>query len=291
MNRRQSNSIVPWSYGGVTPRRPSRNSASSQATVFDMGALMDLAVRGKQLYADAAPFPHIVIRNAGARRAIEACAKAFPSVSDPCWFSYPVFDRTQHNKQVMWNTSQIPFQVLNVISELNSEPFLIFLKALTGVRELVPDPTLYGGGMHQTANGGWLDLHVDHDFNPNLQLYRRVSVLLYLSSWRAEYGGNLELWEGYRDQQDNLVRCTRSVVPNFNTMVIFTNSETSYHGYPEPIRCPSNLTRKSLAIYYCSTEKHPSYSKTAHHRARFVRLPGTRLDKPSEEWYKERASF
>lgn len=259
-----------YSARGLTSNHPAISLFSQMPAVFNLSAVMALAFKERALYAQATPFPHLVLKNAGEPTAIRACAKAFPRFEDSRWFTYPTADRSQQNKQVMWDITRMPPQVVRVISELNSEPFVQFLETLTGISNLVPDPSLYGGGMHQTRHNGRLDIHVDHDFNPNLQLFRRVSVLLYLSPWRSEYGGNLELWEGYRDEEDHLVRCARSIMPSFNTMVIFTNSETSYHGHPGRVRGPLGLIRKSLAVYYCSAEKHPSYSDTEHHRARFV---------------------
>jgi hypothetical protein len=41
-----------------------------------------------------------------------------------------------------------------------------------------------------------------------------------------------------------------TVEPVFNRMVIFTTSDTSYHGHPEPLRCPPGRSRRSLALYY-----------------------------------------
>ena len=33
-------------------------------------------------------------------------------------------------------------------------------------------------------------------------------------------------------------------------MVIFNTTETSFHGHPEPLNCPADRSRKSLALYY-----------------------------------------
>jgi hypothetical protein len=40
--------------------------------------------------------------------------------------------------------------------------------------------------------------------------------------------------------------------PIFNRCVIFTTTDTSYHGHPVPLTCPPGVTRKSLALYYYS---------------------------------------
>ena len=39
--------------------------------------------------------------------------------------------------------------------------FIDFLKTLTGIRGILPDPFLEGAGIHLTASGGKLDIHAD----------------------------------------------------------------------------------------------------------------------------------
>ena len=33
-------------------------------------------------------------------------------------------------------------------------------------------------------------------------------------------------------------------------MVIFTTSNVSFHGHPDPLQTPEDVTRKSIALYY-----------------------------------------
>ena len=39
----------------------------------------------------------------------------------------------------------------------------------------------------------------------------------------------------------------------FNTMVIFSTTDFSNHGHPDPLNCPIELSRKSIALYYFSS--------------------------------------
>lgn len=45
-------------------------------------------------------------------------------------------------------------------------------------------------------------------------------------------------------------RCVTKISPQFNRLVIFNTTVTSYHGFPEPLNCPEGVTRKSIALYY-----------------------------------------
>ena len=47
-------------------------------------------------------------------------------------------------------------------------------------------------------------------------------------------------------------RCIKKIAPIFNKMVIFSTTDFSNHGHPDPLACPNNISRKSLALYYFS---------------------------------------
>lgn len=237
---------------------------------FDPCILETVSTHLSQQYRCAAPFPHIELKNFACQGCLQRVARIFPGNNDLRWFHYPN-NAYQSDKRVIWNLNLMPESIVGLIKVLHSKMFVTFLQTLTGIRNLIADPSLYGGGLHQTGDGGRLELHVDHDFNPNLNLYRRVTVLVYLSNWRADYGGNLELWRGYREgRRDVVVERAKTIVPTFNTVVVFTNSESSYHGYPQVIRCPMSRYRNTIATFYASPDPHPSYSRTQHHKSRFV---------------------
>jgi Rps23 Pro-64 3,4-dihydroxylase Tpa1-like proline 4-hydroxylase len=131
------------------------------------------------------------------------------------------------------------------LQELNSAEFLKFLESLTGIEGLIGDPYYEGGGIHETKKGGFLKVHTDFNYHKKLKLDRRINLLLYLNSdWKEEYGGHLELWD------TDMSSCRRKLLPVINRMVIFSTTDFSYHGHPEPLSCPDNRSRRSLAFYY-----------------------------------------
>ena len=137
---------------------------------------------------------------------------------------------------------------------LNSEPFLEFLQELTGIEEkLIPDPYFEGGGYHETKQGGFLKVHADFNKHMDTKLDRRLNVLIYLNKdWEDSYGGHFELWNR------EMTKCVTKVSPEFNTMAIFSTTDFSYHGLPNPLNCPPDRSRKSLALYYYSNGR-PSH--------------------------------
>ena len=129
---------------------------------------------------------------------------------------------------------------------LNSQPFLEFLQHLTGIKEtLVPDPYFEGGGFHEIKPGGYLKMHVDFHKHKQMKLDRRLNILVYLNEdWKEEYGGNFELWE--RDMS----KCATKILPVFNRLAMFSTTDYSWHGHPDPLTCPPDRSRRSLALYY-----------------------------------------
>ena len=63
----------------------------------------------------------------------------------------------------------------------------------------------------------------------------------------ASLAGSLELWD--KDMKE----CKQKILPSFNKMVIFSTTDFSNHGHPDPLTCPDNISRKSLALYYFSS--------------------------------------
>lgn len=59
-----------------------------QIFFFDAVALKELALRNKDVYAKAAPFPHIVLDNFLPENAANALLEEFPGPNDISWINY-----------------------------------------------------------------------------------------------------------------------------------------------------------------------------------------------------------
>ena len=110
------------------------------------------------------------------------------------------------------------------------------------------DPHLEGGGLHEIKSGGVLKIHTDFNRHPFLNLDRRINVLIYLNkNWLESYGGHLEFWN------KDMSKCEKKISPSFNTIAIFSTTDFSNHGHPNPLNCPKEISRKSIALYYFSS--------------------------------------
>ena len=205
-----------------------------------------IARKEKEKYISAYPFPHITIKNFFSNDFLSQVLNDFPDLSK------------LHATQNYNNQNEIKFannkydnfsdKIKFFFDFLNSGTFLYFLQSLTLIKEtLVSDPYLNGGGLHEIKRGGVLKIHTDFNRHPFLDLDRRINVLIYLNkSWQQTYGGHLELWD------KNMKVCGKKILPDFNTMTIFSTTDYSNHGHPDPLKCPADLSRKSIATYYFS---------------------------------------
>ena len=174
----------------------------------------------------------------------------FPSPCHDCWLERDVVN--QPKKLGIGHVSRLegvsPF-LHNILFAFNSYPFIHFLESLIGIPKLLPDPNFSGAGVHQTLQGGKLNVHTDFNYLEKIGLYRRVNVIFFLNKeWGENYGGELELWDAEKKA------CVTKIEPIFNRIAIFATNKKTYHGHPKPLSVPDGVTRKSLAIYYYTSD-------------------------------------
>jgi hypothetical protein len=234
--------------------------------------LLRVARENSAGYAAAKPFPHIYFDDFLPREAAEAALRDFPEPRQAKWSE---FDTPQEKKMAFDIVERLPVSVRSVLYFMNSRPMLEFLEVLTGIKGVIPDPYYVGGGLHQIKPGGRLAVHADFNHHAKLNLERRINVLIYLNKdWIEEYGGHFELWN------KDMTAAEQKVLPIFNRCAIFSTTSTSYHGHPNPLTCPPDRTRKSLATYYYSNGR-PEDELRESHSTLFVRRPGEVEEKPN----------
>jgi hypothetical protein len=192
----------------------------------------------------------------------------FPKPVDIKWHNY---DRQTEKKLASYDERTFGKNTRSLFYQFNSKPFLEFLSTLTGIPNLISDPYLRGGGLHQIKRGGFLKIHVDFNKHDHLDLDRRLNVLLYLNTnWKEEYGGHLELWD------KDMKQCGSKILPVFNRCAIFSTTSFSFHGHPELLQCPEGMTRKSMALYYY-TQGRPSNEVVGIHPTVFKERPTEKI--------------
>ena len=200
-----------------------------------------------ELYKSAVPFPHLVIDNFLKEESANSILSNFKLSKS--WINYSFINNKKH-----WGLSDKKYMnedCQEVFEELGSEEFVNFLSKITNTKNIFLDKSLNTGGLAQVFNGGKCSMHTDFNSHAIQKRWRRVfNILIYFNkNWLEEYNGQLEFWD------ENLKKKISSVSPIFNRCLIFKTDKKSYHGYPETINIPSNMSRKCLNGWYFIEEE------------------------------------
>ncbi|MFG2072151.1 2OG-Fe(II) oxygenase [Nonomuraea maritima] len=240
----------------------------TQSFAFSRDKLIPLAESHRESFLKATPFRHVVIDDFLPAEVLEPVLAEFPEPRDPEWQR---FDNAKEVKLALADTERMGPATRHLLAEFNGQVFVDFLEKLTGIEHLVSDPHFDGGGLHQIKPGGFLKVHVDFNRHRRLNLDRRLNGLLYLNKdWEESYGGHLQLWN------KDMTLCEHKILPVFNRFVVFATTDDANHGHPDPLTCPDDRARRSMALYYY-TNGRPEDEALDGHDTKFKQRPG-------EEW-------
>jgi hypothetical protein len=224
-------------------------------------------------FAQAMPYPHLVLDGLFDPAFLRGVAASYPGGDDPRWHRFA--DQSREVKLQIDDDRHFPAPVAELVRTLNGAPFLRLLAEATGIPGLIPDPYFYGGGMHQILPGGKLAIHADYNLHPVMRVERRLNLLVYLNEgWEDAWGGHFEMWDR------GMAACERRVAPAFNRTVVFRTDGTSYHGHPDPLACPPDRARRSVALYYYTQAAEGAESQGTGHSTLFRERPGEAFADP-----------
>jgi hypothetical protein len=192
-------------------------------------------------------------------------AAAYPSFGRAAGMGKQFKAVNENRKVQIVDYASFPDPVKRLSDALSEQGFLDDLAYITGTPGLIWDHEFVGGGMHETARSGWLDVHVDFNVHEELKAHRRLNILIFLNpGWDESWGGTLELWD--RDVQTR----EHAIAPIHNRCVVFETSDLSWHGVTA-VDCPPGVVRKSYAAYYYTAQAPEGWdgqSRTTVFRAR-----------------------
>lgn len=198
----------------------------------------------RQAMDTAQPFAHLVLDEVFNPELLRLVHEEFDLYGPRQW-------RVVHSGQQATHRS-LPQASMGPASELyfglvNSRWFVRLLSAVSGVEDLITDPDLHGGGLHETRKGGHFGIHRDFDRHPRFGLDNEMVFITYLNEgWDPQWGGALEFWDAHAK------RCVSSVDPVFGRSVLLRHGPRSFHGHPAPLAVPEGRARRSVATYYYS---------------------------------------
>jgi hypothetical protein len=107
-------------------------------------------------YRAASPYPHLVLDEFLEAGLAEKAAREFPPIDPTTWNNY-----LHVNERKFSNTDPATWgpTLQAILEQLNSPRFVRIVEQLMGVDNLFADPSLEGGGLHQSSTGGFLNIH------------------------------------------------------------------------------------------------------------------------------------
>jgi Rps23 Pro-64 3,4-dihydroxylase Tpa1-like proline 4-hydroxylase len=235
---------------------------------IDFNSLAERLADIKAEYQAKKPFRYVIFENFFYPNKAELIHQNYPSIRDGKWDGTTYLDQKNKFQKTTFESGSV---MDRVFKELNSSTFLNWLQEVTEIEDrLVGDDELFGGGLHQSVNGAFLNVHVDYNTHPKTKFHRRLNVLVYMNKdWKDEYEGHLELWD--LSQGDKVL--LGKYAPTFNRCVIFETNEISFHGHPKALNAPKDVNRKSIATYYY-TETRPEHEIAQDHNTIYINTEG-----------------
>ena len=197
-----------------------------------------------QMFQRNDPFPHVVIDRLFSEPLLDLVHEEFAIARRDDWVRY---DSADEVKRGLARHAELGSATKTYVDAIHSRTFVQFLERVTGIRGLLPDPELFGGGLHEIPHGGRFSIHTDFNRHPVSGLDNRLVLITYLNRrWEASYGGELELWDAATKTK------VKSIVPIFGRTVLFAQAPDALHGHPIPVHAPDRRARRSIAAYFYS---------------------------------------
>lgn len=190
----------------------------------------------------AEPYQHIVTQEWFNPTLLELIHDEFDLIDQHSWkkihTDYEMTYRSQLNT-VFGPATKLYFGLVN------SGWFLNLLSRISNINDLIPDPMLQGGGLHETRRGGSFAVHTDFTCHACTGLRNEMVFITYLNkNWKPSWSGALELWDS------GSIHCVEKVEPEFGRSVLLLHGPVNHHGHPTTLDTPPDYARRSIASYY-----------------------------------------
>lgn len=221
--------------------------------------------RLRSQFAQAEPFPHIAIEDFMQLEFAEKLLKDFPPFESG-------INLNEFGKPGLKSHQPDLRSISPAYAELSryvcSFEFLHTVSEVTGIDDLLCDPSFFGAGTHENKHGQSLATHIDFNYSRDRRWHRRLNILFYLNKdWKSEWGGRIELSKDpWVDASADAAHRIYDI--NFNRAVIFATSEHSWHGF-KSVNLPSEelakgRSRKLISLYLYTRERPASETAALH---------------------------
>jgi len=203
------------------------------------------------------PYPMWIIDNFFNEDTLNIFKKEWPDLSSPIWHKGHKFIEGKLNilEQGMRSISKlgdIPLESSKILKYIHSLEFTNTISDLTNSSNLIPDESFRWSGLRVMMPGSFQAIHSDARINPTNGLRKELTCLVYLNEEydKHNHTGHFEVWN------DDMDKCVHRIEPINNRLVIFLNTDKSYHGVPDV-----NFERKAVLWSILKNEKADNRSK------------------------------
>ncbi|RTL37842.1 MAG: 2OG-Fe(II) oxygenase [Burkholderiales bacterium] len=181
---------------------------------------------------------HVVVDDLLPVEIAERIHRAFPQPS-----AMRLMDSFRERKYTSKRFDQFDPLMADITFAVQDPRVVAIVEQITGIREQIPDSSLYAGGLSAMVKGHHLGPHIDNSHEASRRYYRTLNLLYYVTpGWTLENGGNLELWD--RRVQKNV-----TLVSRFNRLALMETTPTSWHSVSPVV---ADGTRCCVSNYYFS---------------------------------------
>jgi Rps23 Pro-64 3,4-dihydroxylase Tpa1-like proline 4-hydroxylase len=214
-------------------------------------------------FQHADPFPHIVIDGLFEHQQLSAISEEFSQIAPEDWVRYRSVNEVKAGTR---QGAQFGPATQAYFDVIHRDRFLRFLSAVTGIQNLIPDPSLFGGGLHEIWPGGKFSVHTDFTRHPKTGLTNRLVMITYLNEgWEDSFGGALQLWNARQNA------CVVKVSPLLGRTIIFEQVADSLHGHPDPVCTSDGRTRRSITAYFYTAPSRQAEFNTSWSSTQFLK--------------------
>ncbi|CAD6524524.1 2OG-Fe(II) oxygenase [Paraburkholderia metrosideri] len=206
---------------------------------FIAGRLRDNLDSACQQWRDNAPVNHFFIDDVLPAELAITIRRGFPEAS-----TMMLRKSLRELKYVSAQMNEHSPILEEVIFAFQEPEVVDLVSQITQLNTLYPDEHLYAGGISMMGRGHFLNPHLDNSHDKDRQRYRVLNLLYYVSpDWRAENGGNLEVWpQGPKAEPV-------TVVSKFNRLAVMVTNQHSWHSVSPNL---SDEARCCVSNYYFS---------------------------------------
>ena len=180
------------------------------------------------------PYPIWIIDNFFNESVLSKIKKEWPSLDSNLWHKGHAYINNKKNilEQGMRGISKIediPTFTSDVLKYIHSDDFTQRISDITGINDLITDESMRWSGLRTMVPGSFQAIHSDARKNPESGFRKELTCLVYLNDEYDENRdkGSFEVWN------DDMTECVHKINPINNRLVIFLNTDKSYHGVPE----------------------------------------------------------